>query len=426
MKFSVQHQVIPQGKVSVSGAKNAATRLLAAALLTDEKVTLLNFPTELLDARHKCRFIEAMGGRVNLDQEKNLALIESVELDPAPLSCYDFPIRTTYLLAAGQIRKNGKAWIPYPGGCKLGERKYDLHLMVWRKFGCEVTENADHIFVKGTLTGANIRFPISTVGGTENAILCGSIAQGYTIIHNAYVTPEIENLIEGLTLMGANIKTHGRSRIEIQGVPNLRGASINIIPDRIEALTWMVLAAITKGSIEIENIPFQTMEIPLIHLREAGVDFYRNKKSVKISPSTIDPSGVQPFELACGTHPGIISDMQPFFVLLALNASGRSLVFDYRYPERTAYLKELQKMYPHALKFGPGKIEIFEPSENTEQVNMTSTDLRGSMAMIMAALSSKKPTTVEKSEMAFRGYNYLEEKLRGLGFMFDLLSDSKI
>ena len=412
MTMYVHGPQIPSGIVRVSGAKNAATRLMAAAMLTDEPVNLLNFPTELVDVRRKAQFIEAMGGKVTFERESST--LDCSNLTAQELEDYNFPIRTTYLLAAGQLLRQGEAFIPYPGGCNLGNRKYDLHLMVWETLGCDVDKKSDHIKISGCLRGADIHFPISTVGGTENALLCAAIAKGKSRIYNAYVTPEIQNLIDLLTLMGAQISVNGTSLIEVEGVSHLRGATIPIIPDRIEALTWMIFAAISRGEILVENVPFDLMEIPLIHLRKAGLDFFASSTSVWVSPKSIPASGLQPFEVACGTHPGIISDMQPFYVLLALHAQGRSLVVDYRYPNRTGYLEQLSKFYPGCLEWEPGKITINgckQPVGNS----VVSTDLRGSMALAIASVLADGNSQVNKVQMALRGYDQMQKKLADLG-----------
>jgi UDP-N-acetylglucosamine 1-carboxyvinyltransferase len=410
---------VPSGTVIVSGAKNAATRLLAAAMLTDEPVVLLNFPTELVDVNHKVRFIEEMGGKVKLDFDSSTASLNCSALEAKKLKGYDFPIRTTYLLAAGQLHRQGVAYIPYPSGCKLGERKYDLHIMVWESLGCQVEENPDHIKVSGSLRGGDIYFPISTVGGTENALLCAAVAKGKSKIQNAYITPEIENLIELLTLMGAKISVRGISLIEVEGTSYLRGATVSVIPDRIEALTWIIFAAISGGNILVENVPFSMMEIPLLHLRKAGIDFFANSNSVWVSQKSRSKASIQPFEVACGTHPGIISDMQPFFVLLALHANGRSLVVDYRYPNRTAYLEQLSNFYPGCLKWEPGKIFVEGP-KNPVAASVTSTDLRGSMALILAGILAEGESQVEKAHMALRGYDQMSEKLSSMGIKISI------
>jgi UDP-N-acetylglucosamine 1-carboxyvinyltransferase len=414
MTMHVRGPQIPSGIIRVSGAKNAATRLMAAAMLTDEPVNLLNFPTELVDVRHKARFIEAIGGKITFDTASSSTFINCSELTAQELEDYSFPIRTTYLLAAGQLLRQGEAFIPYPGGCNLGDRKYDLHLMVWKTLGCEVEEKLNHIKISGRLRGADIHFPISTVGGTENALLCAVIAEGKTRIYNAYVTPEIQNLIDLLTLMGARISVNGTSLIEVEGVNSLRGATVPVIPDRIEALTWIIFAAIARGEILVENVPFDLMEIPLLHLRKAGLDFFASSNSVWVSPKSIPSSGLQPFEVACGTHPGIISDMQPFYVLLALHAEGRSLVVDYRYPYRTAYLEQLSKFYPGCIQWEPGKI-VINGHKNPIGSSAISTDLRGSMALVIAGILADGNSQIEKVHMALRGYDQMQMKLASLG-----------
>lgn len=404
----------PRGELTVSGAKNSATRLMSAAMLTNEPVRLLDFPAELVDVGHKARFIRDMGGVVSLDADSAVAELNCSSLVPASLNSYDYPIRTTYLLAAGQLHRSGEAFLPYPGGCKLGDRKYDLHVMVWERLGCKVEELDEFIHVTGRLRGSVIDFPISTVGGTENALLCASVASGTTEIVNAYVTPEIRNLIDLLSLMGAGITVHGHSRIVVEGESALQGAVIKVIPDRIEALTWMVFAAISRGEVLIRNVPFELMGVPLLHLKEAGIDFLENSNSVFIDGRCLPAAGIQPFEVACGTHPGIISDMQPFMVLLALHAGGHSMVVDYRYPERTRYLEELSKLYPGALTWDRGRIDIRGPVSPVA-ADVRSTDLRGSMALVLGALLAEGESRIERADMAMRGYNHLLATLTGLG-----------
>ncbi len=364
-----------------------------------------------------------MGCKVILD-----VAAETLTVDPDRLkTCIldessNFPIRTTYLLVAGQILRQGLARIPYPGGCQIGSRGYDLHVMVWQALGCEVTEFPDFIEVRGTgFQAGKIHFPISTVGGTENALLCASVAQGTTEIVNAYVTPEIEDLIDFLRRMGSHIELIGNSRIFVEGSSELQGANKNVMPDRIEALTWIVYALISGGEIQVDHVPFDSMEIPLIHLEKAGVDLFRNNSSAYVHPDCMSGGMAQPFELACGTHPGIISDMQPFYVLLGAIANGRSQVFDYRYPERISYVAELAKLCEHgAMTSKPGQITIngavrFQPGR------ARSTDLRGSMALVMAALCADGRSEIQDIHMALRGYNRLPEKLAALGNTIEII-----
>lgn len=422
----------PTGRVRVSGAKNSATRLLAASLLTDDLAHLGNFPTKLVDVGHKINFCRSLGVDIAIDDGDEVLTINASGMEARQLTReqYDVPIRTTYLLAAGQIARFGIARIPYPGGCPIGGgsaggRGYDLHMMVWRDLGCEVTEMDDHIEIKGSgFAGGVINFPISTVGGTENALLCASVASGVTRIYNAYITPEIEDLIMFLRRMGANITVSGTSHIIVEGKGGLlSGARMDVMPDRIEALTWIVYAILAKGDVTIDQVPFASMEVPLIHLQHAGIDIFRNSTSAHVTPECLTSGSVQPFELACGAHPGVISDMQAFYVMLGLVGAGTSRVFDYRYPERIAFVGELAKLIEgDHLKAERGKIETFGPV-NFVPGTASSTDLRGSMAVVMAALCAQGQSKILDVHMALRGYNDLDGKLRKLGVQMQVFDD---
>ncbi len=418
IKAKIQGGQIPNGKVKVSGAKNAATRLLAAALISDEKIVLENFPTELVDANYKIDFIRNCGGEVEINNKEEILIIDPSGLKDQKLESYNYPIRTTYLLVPGLIKSSKKARIPYPGGCKIGNRGYDLHIMVWEALGARVEKKVDFLEVttKNGFVPGNIDFPISTIGGTESALICASTIEGVTTIKNAYISPEVDSLIEFLRTMGAKIDVVGNSFIKVTGKKYLQGSRFQVMPDRIEALTWIIYGVLSGGDITIEDVPFKSMEIPLLHLREAGIDFYANSKNVHISPECLTNGIIQPFELATGTHPGIISDMQPFYVLLGLHADGISRVYDYRYPERLKYCEELSKFYPEQLNWEKGSITTYGKGNAVpESANAVSTDLRGSMALVMAALLAEGESTIENVEMALRGYNKLEEKLSKLG-----------
>lgn len=425
--------VPPVGKVRVSGAKNSATRLLAAALLTDAEVELDNFPTRLVDVGHKIGFARDIGTRISVDDAAERVVIDASGLRSSLLTRdqFDVPIRTTYLLAASQIIRSGIARIPYPGGCPIGGgtgggRGYDLHIMVWKDLGAEVTEREDHIEIKAAdgFVGGAINFPITTVGGTENALLCASVASGRTEIANAYITPEIEDLIELLRRMGANIAVYGTSHIVVEGKSGtLAGARMSVMTDRIEALTWIVYAILSGGALTIEGVPFNAMTVPLIHIEQAGVDLFRNSSAIHVTPDCLRSGSVQPFELACGAHPGVISDMQAFYVMLALAGAGTSRVYDYRYPERIAFVGELAKLVKgDHLAAERGKITIRGPAQFKPGV-ANSTDLRGSMAVLMAALCARGRSVVQDVHMALRGYNNLEEKLTQLGSRISVHED---
>lgn len=408
---------VPKGSIRVSGAKNAATKILAAALISDEKVVLNNFPTELVDAQYKIDFINQSGGNTKVNHESEQIEILSTSLGSVILDNYNYHFRTTYLLVPGLLKRTGIARIPYPGGCKIGSRGFDLHVMVWEKMGCVVTQKNDYIEVKAPngLEATEINFPISTIGGTESALICAATISQTTIIRNAYISPEVENLIDFLRTMGVSIKVAGNSFVEVTGRVKLSGSVFSIMPDRIEAVTWMVLAAISGGELIIENVPKSDMRIPLIHFKDAGVDYYESSSSIYINKSCLQNGMVQPFELACGTHPGVISDMQAFYVLLGLHANGKSRVYDYRYPERIQYVEQLSKFYKGGLQWEKGIITI-NGNKGSSPAIVQSTDLRGSMALLMAGLITSGTSEIRNVEMALRGYNKLIDKLTSIGY----------
>jgi UDP-N-acetylglucosamine 1-carboxyvinyltransferase len=418
---------LPKGKIKLSGAKNSATRLLAASLISDGNVQLNNFPTELVDAKYKIQFIINNGGDIIIDQKRETLKINNSELNNLLLESYDYPIRTTYLLVPGLIKSSGIAYIPYPGGCKIGTRGYDLHIMVWESLGAKVTEENNFIKVeaKNGFKPNEINFPISTIGGTENALICAATIEGKTTIKNAYISPEIEDLIKFLRSMGASIKVVGNSFIEILGKNKLEGTIFSVMPDRIEALTWIVYGVLSRGDITILDVPFDSMEIPLIHLKEAGIDFYKSSKNIHVSHECLINGKIQPFEVATGTHPGIISDMQPFYTLLGLHADGISRIFDYRYPERIKYCEQLSFFYPERIKWNTGAITTYGKELRPKPyLNAMSTDLRGSMALVIAALLAEGESVINNVEMALRGYNNLQSKLLNLGIHIDIIENN--
>ena len=419
-KLSVKGQQVPNGSITISGAKNSALKLMAAALLTDENVRISNFPDSLVDIRYKNKLFSAMG--VELQPEHDNISICAKNMHCSALEYYNYPIRTTYLLVAAQLMRGQTAYIPYPGGCNIGDRKHDLHIMVWESMGGQVQENSDHIRVTcKKLQGAEISFPFPTIGATENAILCGVVAQGITVIRNAYVSPEVEDLIKMLRSMGADIETTGNSKIVIKGKKGLRGTSYRVMPDRIEALTWIIYAILSGGKMLIQDVPFRSIPVPLIHLQEAGIDLFRNRTSIYISPDCLNTSQrIQPFEVATGTHPGVISDMQPFFVLLALFADGVSKIVDYRYPERTAYLAELNTICDNAITWNKNGHIIVHGGSSLSHGKMKSTDLRGSMALVLGGLLGNGTSEILQVDLAMRGYNDLTSKLERLGLVFTL------
>ena len=263
-----------EGQVGLSGAKNSALRLLAATILTNETVELTNFPIGLLDIQIHLQMLEHLGKSWSYQ-------------DGLRISSHDLPlntvlnwegrsIRNTLLILGALTSRYGSGRVPLPGGCKLGDRKYDLHVMLLREMGAKVWEEEGFLCAQagsGRLVGNNIYLPIRSTGATENAILCGVLAHGETIVWNPHIRPEILDLISMLTKMGAKIQVYGQQSIHIQGVDVLTGTKHKVIHDNMEALTWAIASVITKGDVEILDFPFEHLEVPLVFLRESGMKY---------------------------------------------------------------------------------------------------------------------------------------------------------
>lgn len=397
------------GEVRISGAKNSALRLLAASILTDEEIVLQNYPASLLDAEVHVEMLTCMGKSCNVGHEA-ISIVESQSL--TDLSNYQGrSIRNTLLVLGALTTRFGRGAVPLPGGCKLGERKYDIHVILLEALGARVWEEGDILLAeapKEGLKGTDIHLPIRSTGATENAILCGTLAKGRTRVWNPHIRPEILDLIELLRKMGAKIEVRGQESIIIEGVEHLSSATHLVMPDNIEALTWLVGAVITKGDVLIRDFPFEHLEVPLIHLRESGVVIYRNG-----SNAIVRGGDVYPVEISTGPYPGINSDMQPLFAVLAAVAKGRSHIIDLRFPGRYGYMHELAKM---GVKF--------EVEENLLRIDggaqligssVAALDLRAGAALMLAGLIAEGETEINDAWQIFRGYNRLNEKLKVLG-----------
>jgi UDP-N-acetylglucosamine 1-carboxyvinyltransferase len=397
------------GEVILSGAKNSVLRLMAATLLTSESVRLLNYPDCLLDAQIHVEMLRVLGKKCTAFE--NQLLIEEHQPLDSVLRWQGRSIRNTLLILGCLLSRTGAGKVPLPGGCKLGERKYDLHEMIFRRLGADVWEEDGSLCASCSkrLQGAEIHLPLRSTGATENAILCGTLAEGVTRVWNPHIRPEILDLINCLRSMGAHIKVYGQEHIEIRGVESLRGTSYHTLPDNMEALTWMVAAVITGGAIEIHNFPYDALEVPLIHLRESGARFFRGPDSVIVRGGRC-----YPLEISTGPYPGINSDMQPLLAVYGAFAQGQSVIVDLRFPGRYGYADELAKMgMKYSIDGNLLRIQGGHPLHGTE---VKALDLRAGIALALAALGAHdKETVLHDAWQVERGYNKFVSKLQGLG-----------
>lgn len=410
-KDLVIKKAVLNGKVKVSGAKNSALRLLAAAMLTDQTVELNNFPNGLLDVQIHLDMLKVLGKNI-LTNDDNVIITET-QSGITSLEWSERSIRNTLLILGALVTRFGEGRVPLPGGCKLGERKYDLHIMLLENLGAEVWEEEPGFLCAKVkegkrLNGSEIHLPMRSTGATENSILCASLAKGTTTIWNPHIRPEIMDLIDMLTKMGAKIKVYGQKCIVVEGVEKLSAVKHAVIPDNMEALTWAIGAVITNGEVEIENFPYEHLEIPMVYLRESGMKFYRGENNLIVKGGT-----PYPVEISTGPYPGINSDMQPLFAVYGAMCQGESKVVDLRFPGRYGYAEELAKM---GMKYHvQGDMLVIQGGTPLKGANVTALDLRAGIALLLAGLTAEGETIIENSWQIHRGYENLFGKLKQLG-----------
>lgn len=398
------------GSVALSGAKNSALRLLAASILTEKALTLRNYPAALLDAQVHVDMLRHLGKEAVLVSENEIRITETPSVK-THLDWQGRSIRNTLLILGALVARFGAGSVPLPGGCKLGERKYDLHVMLLERLGARVWEEGDYLCAeaKNGLVGADIHLPLRSTGATENAILAASLAKGITRIWNPHIRPEILDLISMLSSMGAKIQVFGQEHIEITGVEGLQGTDHRVIADNMEAITWLAASVITGGDIEIEGFPYEDLEVVLAHLKAAGAKLYKGDSSLIIRGGSC-----YPIEISTGPHPGINSDVQPILAAWAAKARGESRIIDLRFPGRYAYAQEMAKMGVSHEVVGD-VLKIHGNGGGLRGAEVRALDLRAGVALALCGLIADGETIIHDSWQIERGYVSFTEKLKALG-----------
>lgn len=403
-----------QGSVKVSGAKNSVLRLMAASILTSQTLTLKNYPATLLDAQVHKGMLEVLGKQCEIKNGTELTISESDSILNT-LAWDGRSIRNTLLILGALVTRTGYGAVPLPGGCSIGggdgDRAYDLHVMLLRKLGAKVWDENGYLCAEapqGGLIGADIQLPLRSTGATENAIIAGTLAKGTTRIWNPHVRPEILDLIDMLNSMGAQITVFGQEHIEIVGQEGLSGTVHSVIPDNVEALTWLVGASVTGGEVEILDFPYRHLDVPLIYLQESGAKFYRHNDSMIVKGSKC-----YPLELSTGPYPGINSDMQPILAVYASKANGQSKFVDLRFPGRYGYANELNKMGLNS--HTDGNMLIVNGGTQLTGTTVKALDLRAGIALALAGLFAKGETHIQDAWQITRGYDRFVGKMTALG-----------
>jgi UDP-N-acetylglucosamine 1-carboxyvinyltransferase len=396
-----------EGNVRVSGAKNSVLRLLAASLLTPDRITLANYPDALLDAQVHVGMLETLGKTCVV--EEGALVIEEAHAPDSRLEWQGRSIRNTLLILGALLARTGAGSVPVPGGCDLGDRKYDLHELVLSRLGARVWSEGDRLCAEAPngLTGAEIVLPLRSTGATENALIAGSLACGTTTLWNPHIRPEILDLCGFLRAMGARITVNGQESIEITGAEQLNGLAHRVMPDSMEAMTWVIGSVITGGDVEIADFPFEDLEVPLIFLRESGARIFREG-----STAIVRSGRPYPVEISTGPYPGINSDMQPLFAAMGACARGESRIVDLRFAGRYAYLDEFAKMGVESFT-ADGTAHI-RGAERLRGAEVCALDLRAGAALALLGLVAHGETRIADAWQIERGYDKFLDKARAL------------
>lgn len=397
-----------KGTIKVSGAKNSAVALIPASILANSPVTIEGLP-EILDVWTLKALLEEIGGEVEFKDGHMV-------IDPRSMIAMPLPngnvkkLRASYYLMGAMLGRFKKAVIGLPGGCHLGPRPIDQHIKGFEALGAKVTNEHGAIYLRAEeLHGAKIYLDVSSVGATINIMLAAVLAKGKTVIENAAKEPEIIDVATLLTNMGAKIKGAGTNVIRIEGVEELHGTNHTIIPDRIEAGTYMIMAAAIGDGVIIDNVIPLHLEAVTAKLREMGVNIIEEEERI-IIPKT---EALKSVDIKTLVYPGFPTDLQQPFTVLLTQATGSSIVTDTIYSARFKHIDEIIRMNANAKVEGRSAI-ITGPSK-LEAATVTATDLRAGAALIIAGLLAKGETEIHDIYHIERGYSEIITKLQALG-----------
>lgn len=398
------------GEVSISGAKNAALGVLAAAIMTDEKVRLQNLPN-ISDIDIMLTGIGELGAIIERTGD-NEAVIVGQTISTTVANYDDLrKIRASYYLCGALLGKYHRAIVPLPGGCNIGSRPIDQHLKGFEALGAKVTIEHGMIIAEAEqLLGANVYFDCSSVGATINVMLAASMADGQTILENAAKEPHVVEVANFLNSMGAKIKGAGTDVIRITGVPVFHGSNYSIIPDQIEAGTFMLAAAATKGDVLVKNVIPKHLEAVSAKLVEIGAEVEEFDDAVRV----VATKRLQHTNIKTLPYPGFPTDMQQVMATLLSVAEGTSFVTETIFENRFMYVDELARMGA-SIRVVEGNTAVIEGVERLTGACVCSRDLRCGAALVVAGLMADGYTTVENIEYVDRGYEQFSQKLMSLG-----------
>jgi len=409
-KLMIEGGTTLSGEIRASGAKNATLPILCAALLTDEPLTVQNVP-QLEDVATCNRLLRQMGAEVTVAEK------DSVVVDAKKLHDFRAPyemvktMRASILVLGPLVAKHGDAYVSLPGGCAIGARPVDLHLMGLEKMGAEVKVEGGFIHARARkLKGARIVMDTVTVTGTENLMMAACLAEGETVLENSAREPEVVDLARCLRAMGARIQGDGSPTITVQGVPKLHAATHRVLSDRIETGTYLCAAAITRGRVRIRETDPHLLESVLEKLREAGARIATGADFIELDMAGRRPKAV---DIHTQPHPGFPTDMQAQFMALDCIADGTATLVETIFENRYMHAQELMRLGADIQV--QGNTAVVTGREQLMAAPVMATDLRASASLVLAALVAQGETRVDRIYHIDRGYEHIEEKLKQLG-----------
>ncbi len=408
-KYVIQGGKRLSGEVKISGAKNAAVGILAASIMTDEDVLIENIP-DVWDINVMLDAIQVLGAKVSRIG-RNTVKINSKDANVTELSDSKLgKMRATYYFVGALLAKHHKSKVIFPGGCNIGARPINLHLKGFSALGAKAYEKEGYIITEAdNLKGANIYLDIVSVGATINIMLAAVLSQGLTIIENAAKEPHVVDIANFLNSMGANIKGAGTDIIKIKGVKKLHGTNYSVIPDQIEAGTYMALATITKGDITIKNIIPKHLESISAKLLDCGNQVIAYDEALRV----IGSDDILPTTIKTMPYPGFPTDMQPQFACTLSLAVGKSKIEESIFENRFKYVEEIKKM--GAVISIEGSTLIIEGVKHLEGKKIIAPDLRAGAGLVLASLAANGESEIDKIEFVERGYEDFVNKLKELG-----------
>jgi UDP-N-acetylglucosamine 1-carboxyvinyltransferase len=410
-KIIVSESMALKGKVRIGGSKNSVLPLLAASLLARGKCTINEAP-HLHDVKVMCDLINALGGEHDYFEENKCLTINSKNLDgiTAPYELVN-KMRASFLVMGPLLASFGCVRMPLPGGCAIGARPVDLHLKGFAAMGAEISQEHGFITARTVngLVGERIYLDFPSVGATENIMMAATLAKGTTIIENAATEPEIVDLATFLIAMGADIKAAGTDTIRINGVNQLNGITHTVIPDRVEAGTFMVAVGMTGGDVMLENIIPDHVKPVSAKLKECGVELFEDGTSIRV----VGDKRARAIDLKTMPYPGFPTDMQAQMSSLLAVSEGTSIIVETIFENRFMHLNELSRMGA-SVKID-GRSAIIEGVEKLMGAKVRATDLRAGAGLVIAALRAEGETEISDVEHIDRGYEKFEEKLSIIG-----------